>query len=165
MPDTPDSLARCELVWRNEIMATWTPDPTFYPSPKMAMTAPREELAYVALIDPERRRPDALVVLDTDPQSHTYGTVVGRLDLPHVGDELHHFGWNACSAALCPNMPHPHIERRYLVVPGLRSSRMYIVDTKPDPRQPHLVKTIAPEEVFKKAGYSRPHTVHCGSDA
>ena len=26
-------------------MATWTPDPTFYPSPKMAMDAPREALA------------------------------------------------------------------------------------------------------------------------
>ena len=37
-------------------MATWTPDPTFYPSPKLAMTAPRETLAYVAVIDPERRR-------------------------------------------------------------------------------------------------------------
>ena len=65
----------------------------------MAMTAPREALAYVAVIDPERRRPDALVVLDVDPQSAAYGQVVGRLDLPYVGDELHHFGWNACSAA------------------------------------------------------------------
>jgi len=44
-------------------MATWKPDPTFYPSPKLAMTAPREAPAYVAVIDPERRRPDALAVL------------------------------------------------------------------------------------------------------
>ena len=34
-------------------MATWSPDPTFYPSPKMAMEAPREELAYVAILNPE----------------------------------------------------------------------------------------------------------------
>jgi methanethiol oxidase len=146
-------------------MATWTPDPTFYPSPKLAMTAPRETLAYVAVIDPERRRPDALAVLDVDPQSAAYGQVVGRLDLPYAGDELHHFGWNACSAALCPTMPHPHLERRYLLVPGLRSSRVYVVDTKPNPRQLRIVKTIEPEEIHEKTGYSRAHTVHCGPDA
>jgi selenium-binding protein 1 len=147
-------------------MTTWTPDPTFYPSPKMAMEAPREELAYVVVPNPgENGRPDALAVIDADPQSPTYGQFVGRLDLPYVGDELHHFGWNACSAALCPTMPHPHLERRYLLIPGLRSSRIYIVDTKPDPRQPHIVKIIEPEEVHAKSGYSRPHTVHCGPDA
>jgi len=37
--------------------------------------------------------------------------------MPTAGDELHHFGWNACSSCLCPNAPHPHVERRYLVVP------------------------------------------------
>src|SRR6187551_2016554 len=35
-----------------------------------------------------------------NPGSGTYRQVVGRLDLPNNGDELHHFGWNACSAAL-----------------------------------------------------------------
>jgi selenium-binding protein 1 len=47
--------------------------------------------------------------------------------MPNAGDELHHFGWNACSSCLCPNAPHPHVERRYLVVPGLRSSRIHIL--------------------------------------
>ena len=47
----------------------------------------------------------------------------------------------------------------------LRSSRIFIVDTKPDPRNPQLVKTIEPEEVASRTGYSRPHTVHCGPDA
>ena len=27
-------------------MSIWRPDPTFYPSPKMAMDAPAEKLAY-----------------------------------------------------------------------------------------------------------------------
>src|SRR5262245_65759279 len=146
-------------------MTTFTPDPTFYPSPKMAMEAPRETLGYVAVIDPARRRPDALAVLDLDPQSASYGKEISRLDLPHVGDELHHFGWNACSAALCPTMPHPHVERRYLLVPGLKSSRMYIVDTRPDPRRPQIVRTIEPDALQAKSGYSRPHTIHCGPDA
>jgi len=75
------------------------------------------------------------------------------------------FGWNACSAALCPYAPHPHIERRYLIVPGIRSSRIYLFDTKPDPRNPHIVRVIESEELFERTGYSRPHTIHCGPDA
>lgn len=146
-------------------MSLMTPDPTFYPSPRQAMAAPREQLAYVSVLDPTFRQPDAIAVLDLDPASPTYGTEVGRLTMPNAGDELHHFGWNACSAALCPTMPHPHIERRYLLVPGLRSSRMHIIDTKPDPRRPRLIKTIEPEELMAKSGYSRPHTIHCGPDA
>jgi transposase len=30
--------------------------------------------------------------------------------MPNAGDELHHFGWNACSSCLCPNAPHAHIK-------------------------------------------------------
>ena len=29
----------------------WKPDPTFYPSPRSAIEAPREELAYVAILN------------------------------------------------------------------------------------------------------------------
>jgi selenium-binding protein 1 len=145
-------------------MAMWTPDPTFYPSPRMAMKAPQETLAYVASFDPARQVPDALAVVDVDPASQSYSTIVGSVPMPNTGDELHHFGWNACSSCLCPNAPHPHVERRYLVVPGLRSSRIHILDIKPDPRHPTLVKVIEPEEVADKAGYTRPHTVHCGPE-
>jgi selenium-binding protein 1 len=148
-------------------MVRWKPDPTFYPSAGAAMAAPPERLGYVVTIDPGTngaRRPDALCALDLDPRSTTYGQVVGRVEMPQVGDELHHFGWNACSSALCPTNGHPHAERRYLLVPGLRSSRVHVLDTKPDPRQPRLVKVIEPQELARKAGYSRPHTVHCGPD-
>jgi selenium-binding protein 1 len=143
-------------------MATWTPDPTFYPSPRLAVKAPPEQLAYVAEFDPGRKRPDRLAVVDVDPQSATYAQVVGRTTLPGSGDELHHFGWNACSSCLCPNAPHPHVERRYLIAPGLRSSNIHVIDTKPDPRRPTVVRTIDAKEVADRAGYSRPHTVHCG---
>ena len=156
-------------------MATWTPDPTFYPSPASAAAGPAEELAYVVTLNeagnygaaPEARgnaKPDALCVVDLKPESATYGQVVGRLDMPHVGDELHHFGWNACSTALCPWAPHPHVERRYLLIPGLRSSRMYVIDVKEDPAEPKIVKTIEADDLARKTGYSRPHTSHCGPD-
>jgi len=146
-------------------MVQWKPDPTFYPSPRMAMQAPAETLAYVAAFNPNKNgKSDAMTVVDLAPESATYGTVVGKVDMPKPGDELHHFGWNACSSALCPYAPHPHIERRYLVVPGLRSSRIHILDTKPDPRHPQIVRVIEPEEVFKRTGYSRFHTIHCGPE-
>jgi selenium-binding protein 1 len=148
-------------------MARWTPDPTFYASPGAAIAAPPEELAYVALLNTGTngdRKPDALGVLDLQAGSSSYGQLVGRLDMPEIGDELHHFGWNACSSALCPWAAHPHVERRYLLVPGLRSSRIHIIDVKEDPRAPKLVKVIDAEEIARKAGYSRPHTIHCGPD-
>jgi selenium-binding protein 1 len=145
-------------------VALWKPDPTFYPSPRDAASAPPETLAYVAAFDRSAERPDAIAVLDVDPGSASYGSVVGWTDMPHKGDELHHFGWNACSSALCPNAPHPHVERRYLVVPGLRSSRIYVIDVKDDPVKPTIIKTLEASELAKRAGYSRPHTVHCGPD-
>lgn len=133
-------------------MVTWQPDPTFYPSPRMAMKAPPEKLAYVAAFDPAREQPDALAVVDVDPSSSSYSKIVGQVDMPNVGDELHHFGWSACSSCLCPNAPHPHAERRYLVVPGLRSSRLHILDTKANPTKPEIIKVIEPEEILEKTG-------------
>jgi len=146
-------------------MPLLTPDPTFYPSPTMATHAPPEKLAYVALINPQKNGvPDAIGVVDVDPDSNAYGRLVGQTDMIAAGDELHHFGWNACSSCLCPYAPHPHMERRYLVVPGINSSRIHILDTKPNPRQPRIVKVIEPETVFQRTGYAGPHTVHCGPD-
>src|ERR1700750_633004 len=77
-------------------------------------------------------RPDALAVVDVDPGSASYAQVIGFTELPDLGDELHHFGWNAYSSALCPTGDHQHGDRRYLIVPGLRSSRLHVFDTQPD---------------------------------
>src|SRR5918911_1750597 len=146
-------------------MTRWRPDATFYASPKLAMEAPPEELAYVALLTPDMNgKPDALGVVDTRRGSRSYGRLIERVDLPQGGNELHHFGWNACSSHLCPYSPHAHVERRYLVVPGTHSSRIHVLDTKPDPRSPELVRVIEGEEVTRKTGYAAPHTVHCGPD-
>ncbi|XVH31855.1 selenium-binding protein SBP56-related protein [Haloferacaceae archaeon DSL9] len=98
---------------------------------------------------------DFLAVVDVDPDSPTYSEIVDRIDMPTKGDELHHFGWNACSSSC-------HIEgleRRYLVVPGNRSSRIHIVDTK-DRRHPAIVKVFEPDEI-REYDLSAPHTTHC----
>jgi methanethiol oxidase len=139
-------------------------DPTFYRTPRAAIDAPPEQLAYVSAFDPRGQVKDAMTVIDCDEGSPTYGTVVGWTELPHAGNELHHFGWNACSSALCHDGHEGHLERRYLIVPGVRSSRTYILDTQPDPRVPHVVRTIEADELAK-SGYSRPHTLHCGPEA
>ena len=141
-----------------------TTDPTFYRSPGDAVAAAPEQLAYVAAFDPTGQQNDAIAVVDCDPDASTYGSVVGWSELPTAGNELHHFGWNACSSALCHegHGHHEALERRYLLVPGLRSSTTYVLDTKPDPRNPVVTHTIEAGELATKAGYSRPHTVHCG---
>ncbi len=146
-------------------MSLLRPDPTFYPSARQAMQAPPERYAYVGVLNVGNGKPDGIAVVDLDRQAGSYGQVINTVEFPNLGDEIHHFGWNACSSALCPSSPHPHLERRYLVVPTLRTSRIYVIDTKPDPVHPRVIKIIEGEEVASHAGYSRLHTVHCGPDA
>lgn len=131
-----------------------------YESIEAAMTAPRETHAFVPAIRVGTKssgKSDYMATVDVDPASADYGKVVGRFSLPHPGDELHHYGWNACSSC------HGERHRRYLVVPGLASGNIYIVDAV-DPTNLQLHKTIQAEEIAKKANLSTPHTVHCRAD-
>ena len=134
-----------------------------YASPAAARKGPREKLLYtVALyIGTGVHKPDYLATIDADPESPTHSKVISRLEMPGIGDELHHLGWNACSS--CHGDPTK--ERRYLIVPGVRSSNLHIVDCASDPRNPKLHKIIEGAEIKQKTDLSAPHTVHClGSD-
>jgi selenium-binding protein 1 len=128
-------------------------------TPADAMRAPREEVVYVAALHTGTgvEEPDFLATVDVSPESATYGQIIHRTPMPNVGDELHHYGWQTCSSAFdcC------ELERRYLVVPGLLSSRVHIIDVATDPRAPSLHKVIEPEEIKAKTGLSSAHTVHC----
>jgi methanethiol oxidase len=131
-----------------------------YGSPRDAIeNAPREEFVYVAGLYEGTgvREPDFLAVVDVHPHSDTFSQITHRTVMPNIGDELHHFGWQACSSAHTCN----HIARDHLIVPGMRSSRLHIVNVAADPRHPEMARVIEPEEVIKKTGYTRPHTVHC----
>jgi methanethiol oxidase len=132
-----------------------------YASPLAAMQAEREKVLYtVALHDGTGVEvPGYLATIDVDPSSPTYSQVIHRTAMPNLGDELHHFGWNACSS--CHGDEHK--ARRFLVVPGFRSSRIHILDTE-DQRAPRLHKVIEPDEVKAKTNLSAPHTVHCLAD-
>jgi 56kDa selenium binding protein (SBP56) len=65
-------------------MTTWTPDPSFYPSPRIAMKAAPETLAYVAAFDPDGKTPDAIAVVDVDPKSATYSKIVDTTAMPNA---------------------------------------------------------------------------------
>ena len=106
----------------------------------------------------DAKAPDYLATVDADPASPTYSQVVARVMMPNVGDELHHFGWNACSSC------HGDAgNARYLVMPGLRSSRIHVVDTA-EPAAPKLHKVIEPKRIAAKTKLTAPHTVHCLPD-
>jgi methanethiol oxidase len=130
-------------------------------SPAEALKSPRETIAYVPGIYTGTGvdKPDYLATVDVDPESKTYSRVIHRLPMPKAGDELHHFGWNSCSSCHGDDSK----ERRFIVLPGLVSSRIHIVDTA-DPRAPKLHKVIEPEEVIAKTRLTSPHTVHCLAD-
>jgi hypothetical protein len=99
-----------------------------YPSPKEAMEkAEREKVLYtMALyVGTDVEEPDYLATVDVGPESSTYSQVIHRTPMPNVGDELHHFGWNACSSCHGDESK----SRRFLIVLGQRSSWIHVIDT------------------------------------
>ncbi len=130
-----------------------------YASPADAMKAPPEKFAFVPAIyvGTETKRPDYMATVDIDPKSPTFSKVVGRFEMPNVGDELHHYGWNACASC------HGERHRRYLVVPGLASGNIYIIDAA-NPAKLKMHKQISGKDIAAKTNLATPHTVHCLAD-
>ena len=63
-----------------------------YASPQEAIKAPNEKLLYTIAIYTGTgiQKPDYLATVDVDPGSPTYSQVIHRLEMPGIGDELHH---------------------------------------------------------------------------
>ena len=55
---------------------TLRPDPSFHASPKLAMQAPPEKLAFTLMLSPDGSQPDGLAIVDIDPSSKTYSQIV-----------------------------------------------------------------------------------------
>uniref|UniRef100_A0A7N0U3B2 Selenium-binding protein n=1 Tax=Kalanchoe fedtschenkoi TaxID=63787 RepID=A0A7N0U3B2_KALFE len=129
-----------------------------YATPIAAMSGPRESLIYVTCVysGTGREKPDYLATVDVDPTSPTFSKVIHRLPMPHVGDELHHTGWNSCSSCYTDLSA----SRRFLILPSLISGRIYAVDTK-NAKAPSLHKVVDPVEIQGKTGLAYPHTSHC----
>jgi methanethiol oxidase len=104
---------------------------------------PHERYLYVATIAQSAHDPDFVAVVGADPSRHDYGRIVGRADMPNVGDELHHFGYSA--------------DQKRLVVPGLFSNRIHVLGIKGDGRK--LSVDAVNEELVQRSGYVIPHSV------
>jgi len=130
-----------------------------FATPADAHKSPPEKLAYVVATYAGTgvKKPDYLATIDLDPASKTYSRVIHRVKMPNIGDELHHFGWSACASCKA------NCARRYLIIPGLASNRIHVVDTR-NPHEPKMHMVIEPEAVVSKTKLTAPHTVHCLSD-
>jgi selenium-binding protein 1 len=105
---------------------------------------PREELLYTLCVDQGGQDPDFIAVIGADPdEEEEYGQIIHRVDMPQMGDELHHFGSN--------------IFQTRLLVPGLFSGRMHIIDIETDPKAPTLESWHG--NLTADSGYIIPHTV------
>ena len=58
-------------------------------------------------------------------------------------------------------MTMPRCSGNTSIVPGVRSSNLYIVDTATDPRAPRLHTVIEGTAIKGRTDLSAPHTVHC----
>lgn len=105
----------------------------------------REEFLYVAAVNSgDDVNPDFLAVVGADPRDReSYGRIVARVDLPNLGDNVHHVGYS--------------LDQERLFVPGLFSSRMHMLDVSADPRRPELVAVR--DDLVEDSGYVAPHTV------
>ena len=104
----------------------------------------QEKLLYVGTINQGGENdPDMLLVVGADPANpEEYGKLLYRMDLPNIGDEVHHFGYNA--------------DRSKIILPGLYSSRMHIVNLD-DPKKPFIESIYG--DLVKDSKYTNPHTV------
>jgi methanethiol oxidase len=74
----------------------------------------RERFMYIATIAQSPTDPDFIAVVGTDPTKSDFGQIVNRVDMPNIGDELHHFGYSR--------------DQERLIVPGLFSGRVYVFE-------------------------------------
>nr|XP_013798541.1 PREDICTED: selenium-binding protein 1-like [Apteryx mantelli mantelli] len=127
-------------------------------SSQASSEGPREELAYVTCTYRETGidQPDFLATIDLNPRSPHYCQVIHRLPMPNLKDELYFSGWNAGSTCF-DNIT---TRRNKLILPGLISSRIYVVDVGTQCRAPKLCKVIEPVDVFWKCNKGHLSAVH-----
>jgi selenium-binding protein 1 len=101
-----------------------------------------EKYLYVFCVDADAKDHDFLAVIDVRPESKTYGTVLGQLDLGSSGNETHHFGFTD--------------DRTHIWGCSLFSSRVFIINVADDPAKPRLVKVL--EDVPGQTGLAGPHS-------
>lgn len=110
-------------------------------------TTGQERFVYVATIAQSATDPDFIAVIGADPERPDFGRIVNRIDMPNVGDELHHFGYSA--------------DQNRLIVPGLFSNRIHIFRINGIGRT--LTLTAVNDALVADSGYIVPHSVIAAS--
>lgn len=100
-----------------------------------------ESLLYVWTRDADGAQEDFLSVVDVDPGSETYGTIIATVPNGAKATEAHHFGYT--------------VSTDRIFAAGLFSNQMFIYDLKENPRQPKLIRTVE----LDASGYHGPHTM------
>lgn len=103
----------------------------------------QERYLYVATIAQSASDPDFVAVVGADPRRQDFGRIVRRVDMPNIGDELHHFGYSS--------------DQKRLIVPGLFSNRLHIFDIRAGGRDLRL--RAVNEDLVRASGYVIPHSV------
>ena len=103
----------------------------------------QERFLYVSTISQSASDPDFVAVIGADPEQPDFGQIVNRVDMPNVGDELHHVGYSA--------------DQRRLIVPGLFSNRIHVFDIDSDGST--MTLSAVNEDLVADSGYVAPHGV------
>jgi methanethiol oxidase len=101
-----------------------------------------EKFLYVFCLDAAAKNHDSMIVVDVDPDSAKFGTVIHQLDLGSSGNETHHFGFTD--------------DRTHIWGCSLFSSRIFIINVADSPAKPKLVKTL--DKLTEQTGLSGPHS-------
>jgi methanethiol oxidase len=103
----------------------------------------QERYLYVSTIAQSKTDPDFISVIGADPRRRDFGKIVNRIDMPNVGDELHHYGYS-------------HDQKR-LLVPGLFSNRIHVFEINGNGKRMDL--SAVNDKLAAKSGYVVPHGV------
>ena len=136
---------------RNTARATWATGMLVPAALVATVTQPaaahggdqQERFLYVSTIAQSATDPDFIAVIGADPEQPDFGQIVNRVDMPNVGDELHHFGYSA--------------DQSRLIVPGLFSSRIHVFDIGSDGST--MTLDVVNEDLVTDSGYAVPHGV------
>jgi selenium-binding protein 1 len=105
---------------------------------------PHESVLYVWTSDADQNDPDFLAVIDANPTSSTYGTIIATAPTSAPANVAHHFGYT--------------VNADRIFAGGLFSNRLFIYDVATDPKHPKLVKTVP--DLAASTGFSGPHTFY-----
>jgi methanethiol oxidase len=103
-----------------------------------------EKYLYVFCVDADAKDNDFFAVIDVNPDSPTYGTILNTIDLGTKGNETHHWGYID--------------DRTKIWAGGLFSSRIWILDVATDPAKPRIEKVI--DNVAEVTGLTGPHSYY-----